>query len=185
MGHAAPMNVILVYYVPSLNNRIIGLQGGCVMKKTPDVDLFVYDPTRRRSPRVTRRYLELRMRSGSMRCDNEACGLYTRDYTTGLPMWNGKPITLIVDHIDGCRHNNCLENLRLLCPNCNIQQPTRGKRHIDPATNAAENRYREVGYSVKRRDGAYKPHLFPSRPTVQTDTGTVAAAFPERPGIVT
>lgn len=38
--------------------------------------------------------------------------------------WNGKPITLIVDHIDGKSDNNKLDNLRIVCPNCDCQLPT-------------------------------------------------------------
>ncbi len=38
--------------------------------------------------------------------------------------WNEKPMTLIVDHIDGNAGNNMPENLRLLCPNCNSQTDT-------------------------------------------------------------
>ena len=38
--------------------------------------------------------------------------------------WNGKPITLIVDHIDGKSNNNMLDNLRIVCPNCDCQLPT-------------------------------------------------------------
>lgn len=38
--------------------------------------------------------------------------------------WNGKPITLIVDHIDGKSNNNTIENLRIVCPNCDCQLPT-------------------------------------------------------------
>lgn len=37
---------------------------------------------------------------------------------------NGKPISLELDHIDGCSTNHHLENLRLLCPNCHSQTPT-------------------------------------------------------------
>ena len=35
--------------------------------------------------------------------------------------WNDKPLTLEVDHIDGKAHNNTIENLRLICPNCHSQ----------------------------------------------------------------
>lgn len=35
--------------------------------------------------------------------------------------WNGKPITLQLDHIDGDRTNWALENLRIICPNCHTQ----------------------------------------------------------------
>jgi hypothetical protein len=35
--------------------------------------------------------------------------------------WKDKPLTLEIDHIDGCRKNNKIENIRLLCPNCHSQ----------------------------------------------------------------
>jgi len=41
-----------------------------------------------------------------------------------LPIWNNKPITLQLDHINGINTDNRLENLRLLCPNCHSQTDT-------------------------------------------------------------
>ncbi|MGD0664878.1 MAG: HNH endonuclease, partial [Rhabdochlamydiaceae bacterium] len=38
--------------------------------------------------------------------------------------WMGKPIGLILDHIDGDHANNSIENLRLVCGNCDMQLPT-------------------------------------------------------------
>ena len=42
----------------------------------------------------------------------------------GLEEWNGKQITMILDHVNGINNDNRLENLRMLCPNCNSQQET-------------------------------------------------------------
>lgn len=37
------------------------------------------------------------------------------------PVWNGKPLVLQIDHKNGTSHDNRLENLRILCPNCHSQ----------------------------------------------------------------
>jgi len=38
-----------------------------------------------------------------------------------LFVWNDQPIPLELDHIDGDKTNNELNNLRMLCPNCHAQ----------------------------------------------------------------
>ena len=38
--------------------------------------------------------------------------------------WNGKELVLIVDHIDGKSTNNDMNNLRIICPNCDSQLDT-------------------------------------------------------------
>ena len=45
------------------------------------------------------------------------------------PFWNGKELTLILDHINGENHDDRLENLRWVCPNCNIQLETSNGRN--------------------------------------------------------
>jgi len=46
----------------------------------------------------------------------------------GISEWNGQPAPIELDHIDGNRYNNIIENLRILCPNCHAQTDTyRGK----------------------------------------------------------
>jgi hypothetical protein len=55
--------------------------------------------------------------------------LKQRLYETGLKQrrcemcgqgeeWNGRPMSLILDHINGVADDNRLENLRVVCPNC-------------------------------------------------------------------
>ena len=40
------------------------------------------------------------------------------------PIWNGKEIQFVLDHIDGDASNNSRENLRMICPNCDSQTDT-------------------------------------------------------------
>jgi hypothetical protein len=42
----------------------------------------------------------------------------------GITDWNGQPTPIELDHIDGNRYNNVIENLRILCPNCHAQTET-------------------------------------------------------------
>jgi hypothetical protein len=45
--------------------------------------------------------------------------------------WNGMKISLILDHINGVYNDNRLENLRIVCPNCNAGLETHcGKNKI-------------------------------------------------------
>ncbi len=49
------------------------------------------------------------------------------------PEWNGKPLVLTLDHINGNHRDDRLENLRWVCPNCDRQLPTysRGSGRVD------------------------------------------------------
>jgi hypothetical protein len=41
-----------------------------------------------------------------------------------ISLWLDKPLSLHLDHINGCNTDNRLENLRFLCPNCHSQTET-------------------------------------------------------------
>lgn len=61
--------------------------------------------------------------------------------------WLGGPLSLHLDHINGIRNDNRLENLRLLCPNCHSQTSTyAGKR----------NKYRDLHCKQCRCSISYK-----------------------------
>jgi len=45
----------------------------------------------------------------------EKCGI------NGDKGWLNQDITIELHHIDGCRSNNQLSNLKMLCPNCHSQ----------------------------------------------------------------
>jgi hypothetical protein len=64
------------------------------------------------------------IREGVKQPQCEACG---------RGEWNGYPIPLELDHINGRRDDNRLENLRVLCPNCHAQTETYRGRNIASA----------------------------------------------------
>jgi len=47
----------------------------------------------------------------------------------GISDYNGKPLRLQIDHIDGNNKNDKLENYRYLCPNCHTQTETWGVKN--------------------------------------------------------
>ena len=59
--------------------------------------------------KVKKRYLE----AGLLEEKCDWCGIENE--------WNGKPITLQLDHINGINSDHRLENVRMLCPNCHSQ----------------------------------------------------------------
>ena len=63
-----------------------------------------------------------------------ACTLCGNDGT-----WQGLPLTLEVDHIDGDFLNNILTNLRFLCPNCHRQTPNFAGRSRGKFTSQGAN----------------------------------------------
>ena len=77
----------------------------------------------------------------------------------GCIEWQGKTLSLELDHINGVNNDNRLENIRFLCPNCHSQTSTYGSRNQqlnsseydipDDLRKMVEEKYDEVK-SVKR-----------------------------------
>jgi len=89
--------------------------------KRPLTEILVEHSTYRDNKKLKRRLLK----EGLMvnRCSE--CRL--------RPVWQGKPLMMVLDHINGKSSDYRIENLRLLCPNCNSQQDTfagRNKRRL-------------------------------------------------------
>jgi hypothetical protein len=86
--------------------------------RSPAGVLVVRDPKGRRAhPDVLRRAMA-------------AIGLPTACGACGIgSSWNGQPLTLHVDHINGRFWDCRAANLRLLCPNCHSQTPTYAGRN--------------------------------------------------------
>lgn len=102
---------------------------------------------------IQAKYREYRAESGlPERCDNPTCPLHASP-----AIWDGKPIRMILDHIDGCRFNNRPKNLRLLCPNCNSQLGTTGGRNKGRVVAVTEG-----GYAMDdKKDGRMDHSLMP------------------------
>lgn len=66
------------------------------------------------------------------------------------PEWQGKELTLILDHINGVNNDDRLENLRWVCPNCNQQLETTGSRNPQRKTFAKKYYCVDCGKEVFR-----------------------------------
>ena len=58
--------------------------------------------------------------------------------------WNGRYISLQIDHINGKRNDNRLENLRFLCPNCHSQTETFCSKNIRNSRNFNSLEYETI-----------------------------------------
>jgi hypothetical protein len=88
-------------------------------RETPLEEILVGKHPHYRNDHLKRRLLAAGLKENIC----EECGLGTT--------WNGKPLILTLDHVDGDSTNHRLENLRMLCPNCHSQTETFCGRNAD------------------------------------------------------
>ena len=50
-----------------------------------------------------------------------AMGIKKQCSICNISEWCGRPLNMVLDHIDGRANNNSLDNLRLICHNCDSQ----------------------------------------------------------------
>ena len=116
--------------------------------------ILVYKAGRQSQKRVKREYMEWRQRQSPpipIRCDNP---LYY--FHLNPCVWNGQELRLILDHKNGVSGDNRPQNLQLLCPNCNSQQPTHG------GGNKGKVEQSSGGFSIKATNGK-KSYVLPVR----------------------
>jgi hypothetical protein len=87
--------------------------------------------------------------------------------------WRGLRISLILDHINGKRNDNRIENLRIVCPNCAAGLEThcgRAKKKLDRARDCLlcgkpfKAKYRDHRYCSRECGQKLKPNIRGPRP---------------------
>jgi hypothetical protein len=91
--------------------RVTGLKQSCIKRRIPLDEILICDSTYSRQNLKNRLY-----KLGLKKPECELCGQGE--------IWKGKKMSLILDHINGIWNDNRLENLQIVCPNCNATLDT-------------------------------------------------------------
>lgn len=66
-------------------------------------------------------------------------------------LWNGRKMSLILDHINGIHNDNRLENLQIICPNCNATLDTFAGKNTKKRIEKAKKKLSKTVYIPKTR----------------------------------
>jgi len=75
--------------------------------------------------------------------------------------WNGNKMSLILDHINGINTDNRIENLQIVCPNCNATLDThcRGRKGLLKDTKKIQNNLKvNISKSLSKRKSTRPPY---------------------------
>lgn len=97
-------------------------------KKIPLDEILVENSTYRNNGNIKKRLFKENLLEN--RC--QICGL--------SPTWQGKKLVLRLDHINGVNNDHRLENLRMLCSNCDSQTDTFAGRNIKKRSKKKEKK---------------------------------------------
>jgi hypothetical protein len=108
---------INLFEIPTNHFRLTS-SGGKGKKKTELVDILVENSLYLNTTNLKEKLYKEGLKK---RC----CEICNQDEN-----WLGNKISLILDHINGVNNDNRIENLRIVCPNCNATLPTHGGKNV-------------------------------------------------------